>query len=243
MTSSAVAATVDDTLDNADNSTPFLTTHDPYERFNRVMFRFNDTLDKVVLKPVATLYTKVVPNPVSKGLSNFYNNIDTVPTVLNDILQANFYQATSDFWRLAINSTAGVLGFFDVASHLGLEYNKEDFGLTLARWGYKNSNYLVLPFMGPGTVRDQAGWMINYQYLSIYPYVYPIRTRYQIYFAGVVVHRAELLHYENVMEEAAIDKYTFVRDAYLQRRNYQIQRNEELADPYLDKSNTNKAGE
>jgi len=219
------------------------TQQDPYERFNRVMFNFNDKVDGAILRPVATIYIKVVPKPVSKALSNFYNNFDTIPTILNDLLQANFYQATSDFWRLTINSTAGILGFFDVASSLGLEENKEDFGLTLARWGYTNSNYLVLPFLGPGTVRDQMGWMINYEYLSLYPYIYPIHTRYQIYFTGVVVRRAELLRYQTVLEQAAIDKYVFIRDAYMQRRNYQIERNKELSDPYLEKEASPAASE
>src|SRR5689334_22527099 len=100
---------------------------DPYEKFNRAMFKVNEVFDAVLMKPIATLYVKIVPKPLSKGLSNFYSNIDTIPTVLNDVLQANFYQATSDFWRLAINSTAGLLGFVDVASTIGLEPNKEDF--------------------------------------------------------------------------------------------------------------------
>lgn len=216
---------------------------DPYEKFNRAMFKFNDVLDKAILIPIATLYVKIVPKPVSKGLSNFYNNFETVSTVLNDVLQANFYQATSDFWRLIINSTVGVLGFFDVATNLGLEYNKEDFGLTLAHWGYKNSNYLVLPFLGPGTVRDQVGWMINYEYLSLYPYIDPTSARYEIYAGSVIVRRAELLRYQNVFEQAALDKYVFVRDAYLQRRNYQIERNKQLNDPYLEKDQPSNATE
>ncbi len=109
---------------------------DPYEKFNRVMYHFNDLLDVVILKPIATLYVKIVPKPVVKGITNIYANIDTVPTVINDVLQGNLYQATSDTWRFAINSTAGLLGFFDLAVDMGLEPNKEDFGLTLARWGY-----------------------------------------------------------------------------------------------------------
>lgn len=207
---------------------------DPYEGFNRKMFAFNEEIDKIIFKPVATLYIKIIPKPLSKCLSNFFNNIDTVPTLINDVLQGNFYQATSDAWRLGINTTVGLIGFFDVASQIGLEPNKEDFGLTLAHWGYKNSNYLVLPFLGPGTVRDQLGWAINYQYMTIYPYIYPIHSRYQLYFGGIVVRRAEYLHYQNVFEQAALDPYTFIRDAYLQRRNYLIERNKELGNPYID---------
>jgi phospholipid-binding lipoprotein MlaA len=219
---------------NTDNNA---NNNDPYERFNRVMFQFNYVFDIFILKPAATLYIKLVPKPLSKGISHFYDNIDTIPTIANDLLQANFYQATSDTWRLAINSTIGLLGFFDFASDMGLEPNKEDFGLTLAQWGYRNSNYLVLPFFGPGTTRDQISWLINYQLFTIYPYIYPVAERYQLYFTGIGVKRAELLRYQNVLAQASFDDYTFVRDAFMQRRAYQIERNAELNDPYLEKNN------
>lgn len=216
------------------------TNNDPYERFNRVMFQFNEVVDKLVLRPLATLFIKIVPKPITKGMGNIYNNIDTVPTVANDLLQANFYQGTSDAWRLAINSTIGIAGFFDVASNIGLEPNKEDFGLTLAQWGYRDSHYLVLPLLGPGTVRDQIGWPLNYQFLSIYPHIHPIEARYELYLTGIVVKRAELLRYEGVLEQASLDDYTFIRDAYMQRRAYQMERNAELNDPYLEKNNNSE---
>jgi phospholipid-binding lipoprotein MlaA len=211
--------------------------NDPYEHFNRAMFQFNEVVDTLLLRPAATLYIKIIPKPLSKGLSNFYNNIDTIPTVANDLLQANFYQGTGDAWRLAINSSIGILGFFDVASNMGLEPNKEDFGLTLAQWGYRNSNYLVLPFLGPGTVRDQVAWPINYVFLTIYPHIYPVSQRNALYLSGLVVKRAELLRYQDVLSEASLDDYTFIRDAYMQRRAYQLERNAELNDPYLEKNN------
>lgn len=209
-------------------------SQDPYERFNRDMFKFNDFLDTYFLKPVATVYNKIVPKPLAKGLSNVYSNIDNVPTIINDVLQGNFYQATSDTWRLAINTTIGIGGFFDPASHIGLEPNSEDFGLTLAQWGYTKSNYLVLPFIGPTTVRDGISYPINYYYMSIYPLIKPTRDEYYLYFGGVIVRRAELLSYENFMQQAAIDKYVFIRDAYLQHRNYMIERNSQLGNPYTD---------
>lgn len=211
--------------------------NDPYEHFNRVMFQFNEVADTLVLRPIATLYIKLIPKPLSKGLSNFYNNIDTIPTVANDLLQANFYQGTSDAWRLTINSSVGILGFFDWASEMGLEPNKEDFGLTLAQWGYRNSNYLVLPFLGPGTVRDQVGWPINYLFFTIYPYIYPVAERNKLYLSGQVVKRAELLRYQSVLEQASLDDYTFIRDAYMQHRAYQLERNAELNDPYFENNN------
>lgn len=210
---------------------------DPYEPFNRVMFTFNDYFDRFVLKPVATVYNKITPKPLAKGFSNFFNNIDTIPTVINDVLQGNLYQATSDAWRLAINSTIGILGFFDVAERMGLEPNSEDFGLTLAQWGYKNSNYLVLPFMGPGTVRDSTiGFPVNYYYMSLYPYIRPINLQYRLYFANIIVKRADLLRYQSVMEQVSIDKYVFMRNAYMQHRAYLIERNKQLGNPYLDKN-------
>jgi phospholipid-binding lipoprotein MlaA len=212
---------------------------DPYESFNRVMYNFNDFVDNCCLKPVANLYLKIVPKPVVKGISNVFANIDTIPTVANDVLQANFYQATSDFWRLAINSTFGIVGIFDIATDVGLEPNKEDFGLTLARWGYTNSNYLVLPFFGPSTVRDGLGIPVDYYSFSLYPYVNPVSQRYWIYGVGVVSRRADLLKFQDVMEQAAVDKYVFLRDAYMQRRNYLMQRNKELGDPYLEKNDKN----
>jgi phospholipid-binding lipoprotein MlaA len=210
---------------------------DPYESFNRVMYNFNDFMDNAILRPVANFYLKVVPKPFVKGISNFYSNIDTVPTVINDVLQANFYQATSDFWRLTINSTVGIVGFFDVATDVGLEPNKEDFGLTLARWGYTKSNYLVLPFFGPSTLRDGIGIPVDYYAFSIYPHIHPLITRYEIYGVGIVSRRADLLRFQNVFDQAAVDKYVFLRDAYMQRRSYLIQRNKELGDPYLEKNN------
>lgn len=209
---------------------------DPYEPFNRKMYQFNDFIDTYALKPIANLYLKVVPKPVVKGISNIYSNIDTVPTVINDVLQVNFYQASSDFWRLAVNSTVGIAGFFDVATSIGLEPNKEDFGLTLARWGYTSSNYLVLPFFGPSTIRDGIGIPVDYYGFSIYPYITPVSQRYQLYGLGIVSHRADLLKFQQLFEQASLDKYVFLRDAYLQRRNYLIQRNKELGDPYLEKN-------
>lgn len=209
---------------------------DPYEKFNRVMYGFNQVFDTVILKPVSQLYIKIIPKPLSKGIGNFFNNIDNIPTVINDVLQANFYQATSDSWRFAINSTVGLLGFFDVASMIGLEPNSEDLGLTLARWGYKNSNYLVVPFLGPSTVRDALAWPVNYYYFTVYPYIYPVRARYALYSLGVVSRRADLLRFQGVFAQAAVDKYTFMRDAYMQRRAYLIERNEQLGDPYLEKN-------
>lgn len=213
-------------------------SQDPFECINRVFFKFNDIMDTYILKPVCEVYDKIIPKPLAKGFTNFFNNIDTVPTILNDLLQGNFYQATSDTWRLAFNSTVGLLGFIDVASCIGLEPNSEDFGLTMAQWGWKDSYYIVVPFFGPSTIRDAAGWPVNYYFLSVYPYIRSANDRYKLYLLSLIVRRSELLHYESLLQQVAIDKYVFMRDAYLQHRNYLIDRNKELGDPYL--SNNNK---
>ena len=210
------------------------TNPDPLETFNRAMFHFNDIMDTVILKPVARAYNTVLPKPVVKGIGNFFSNIDTLPTVANDVLQGNFYQAANDAWRLGVNTTVGILGFFDVATQMGLEPNKEDFGLTLARWGWENSTYIVLPFFGPSTIRDGIGLPVDYYYLSVYPHIHPTSTRYVIYGVGVVSRRADLLRFDNVFEEVALDKYVFLRDAYFQRRAYLMERNKELSDPYME---------
>ena len=198
---------------------------DPLEIFNRAMYHFNDIIDQVALKPAATLYNYIIPKPLAKGFSNFFANIDTIPTVINDVLQLNFRQTANDAWRLVINSTVGIAGFFDVACHIGLKPNVQDLGLTFARWGWENCTYLVIPFLGPTTIRDGIAWPINYQYMTIYPRIYPVNTRYAIYGLSLVVKRADLLHFQNVFEQASLDKYVFMRDAYLQRRHYLIERN------------------
>lgn len=213
---------------------------DPLEKFNRVMYNFNDFFDHAVLKPVATLYSTIVPKPLCKGISNAFSNINNVPTIINDLLQFNFYQTASDSWRLAINTTVGIGGLFDFAKDMGLERNSEDFGLTLAHWGYKNSTYLVVPFLGPSTIRDAVAWPINYYYFTIYPRIHPQRLRYALYGLDVVSMRADLLRYQDVMDQAAIDKYVFMRNAYLQNRAYKIERNKQLGDPYMNKDNLEK---
>jgi phospholipid-binding lipoprotein MlaA len=201
-------------------------SQDPYESFNRAMYHFNDQLDQFILKPVATIYNKMTPKPLNKGIANFFNNLDTLPTIANDLLQAKFHQAANDLWRLAINSTIGIIGFFDIATTMKLKRHQEDFGLTLARWGYKQSRYLVLPFFGPSTIRDGIGIPVDYFVFSIYPYIQPDTTRYGLYALGVVSRRAQLLQYQPVFDEAALDRYVFMRDAYLQRRAHQMEQNE-----------------
>jgi phospholipid-binding lipoprotein MlaA len=199
---------------------------DPYENFNRHAFKLNQTLDKVFFKPVATVYKTIVPRPVTKGVGNFFSNLEQVPTIINDLLQANFYAATSDTWRFVINTTIGIGGFVDVASHMDLPAHSQDFGLTLAKWGYRSSAYLVVPILGPRTIRDTVAWPINYGVFSVYPYINDIAWRNGLTAGSFVNARAQLLEFDQTIKQASFDPYVFQRNAYLQRRNYLIQQNE-----------------
>ncbi|OGT58334.1 MAG: hypothetical protein A3F14_03450 [Gammaproteobacteria bacterium RIFCSPHIGHO2_12_FULL_43_28] len=208
---------------------PPVMVSDPFERFNRAMFSFNEAADKVVLKPVATLYSNIIPKPLQKGVHNFFVNIRTVPTIANDLLQFNFYQATNDIWRFGLNTTVGLGGLVDVASCVRLKPYENDFGLTLAKWGYKNSNYLVVPFWGPNTFRDAIDLPVDYFAFSVYPYIHPRSTRYAVYGVGVVDRRVQALKFQGLLDEAALDKYVFFRNAYMQQRAYEIEKNQHLS--------------
>jgi phospholipid-binding lipoprotein MlaA len=194
---------------------------DPYESFNRKVYQFNLTADKAVLKPAATVYKTLVPGFVRKGINNAFNNLDMVPSVANDILQAEGKSAIKDTWRFAINSTLGVGGLFDVAQTMGLPAHYNDLGLTFAKWGDKKSPYLVLPLLGPSTLRDGSGMLFQFTLWS--PYVYMNNDALAYGLAGLryIDLRTQLLDSERLMDEA-LDKYSFIRDAYLQHRTYQI---------------------
>lgn len=209
--------------EEVENALPLETHNDPYEGFNRAMFVFNDKLDIYFLKPLATLYNAVIPKPLNQGINNFFVNLNLLPTIANDILQFHFQRMLNDTWRFGINSTIGVAGLFDVGSRIGLKYHHNDFGLTLATWGWGHSNYLVLPFFGPRTVRDMFEVPVDYYAFSVYPYIHSATISYSLYGLSVMDQRAQLLQYQPLFEEAAIDKYVFIRNAYLQRRTFEIE--------------------
>ncbi|WP_298623343.1 VacJ family lipoprotein [uncultured Legionella sp.] len=194
---------------------------DPYESFNRKVHNFNMAIDATLLKPPAKLYVTVVPAVVRKGVNNAFNNLDMLPTIANDILQAKGKWAIRDTWRFTINSTLGVAGIFDVASKFGLPPHYNDLGLTFAKWGDKNSPYLVIPFIGPSTIRDGTGWLFQFALWS--PYVYMDNDALAFGLIGLryLDLRSQLFETERLMNEA-LDKYSFIRDAYLQHRNYLI---------------------
>lgn len=232
-------ASIDNT-DSDEDETNY--NKDPLEKFNRTMFTFNDKLDIYLFKPVAELYNAIIPIPLNKGIHNFFNNLGEVPTIINDLLQLNMYQMSKDVARLGINSTMGIGGLFDMATRMNLPYFQNDFGLTLAAWGYKDSNYLVLPFLGSNTIRDGLiGIPVDYFEFTVYPYIEPPARRFQLLTLFVVDHRANLLQFEPVLEEAAIDKYVFMRNAYMQHRAFQIEQLKHLG--YKDRKNNAPAGE
>lgn len=201
---------------------------DPFEKTNRIIFNLNDVIDRVFLKPVAILYNKIIPRPLNQGINNIFNNLDTIPTIANDFLQLHWYQMLNDVWRFGINSTIGLGGLIDVGSRMNLNAYENDFGLTLARYGWRQSTYIVWPLFGPSSIRDGIEIPTDYYLFSIYPLIKPTATRLGLYGLGVVDRRAQLLQFQPVFEEAALDKYVFMRNAYLQRRNHQIETNKKL---------------
>jgi len=197
--------------------------HDPLEGFNRAMFAVNEGLDMVIVKPVAQVYDFAVPLPAKAGVGDFFGNIADVRNVLNNTLQGKLADAGNDLGRLLINSTIGIFGLFDVASELGLEKHDEDFGQTLAVWGWDDSSFLFWPLLGPRTVRDTGGWVVDvYTDPTWYTLNKSVAARNSLVALRFVDVRASLLPTDKVVEEAALDKYAYVRDAYLQRRRNQI---------------------
>lgn len=190
--------------------------YDPLESVNRPIYQFNVAADRVFLKPVAKAYRAVTPQFVQTGVHNFYENIDDVFTVINGALQGKAKQAGSDTLRVLLNTTVGVVGLVDVASHVGLEKHDEDVGQTLGYWGVGSGAYIMLPFMGPSTVRDMAHFPLRFALSPIGEVEY-IPLRNTLYGLSLVDTRAQLLDYDALLDDA-FDPYAFVRDSYLQQR-------------------------
>lgn len=196
--------------------------HDPFEQVNRSVYRFNDALDRNLVKPVAEVYDNVVPGFVSTGVGNFFSNLDDVLVLVNNLLQAKPGHAVSDLSRLVWNTTAGLFGLIDVATPMGLPKHNEDFGQTLGYWGISSGPYLVLPFLGPSTVRDGVGRGMGLYY-SPWRELTPDHATYWSGMAlNAVDTRARLLKATNLLEQAALDRYVFTREAYLQHRRNMI---------------------
>jgi len=190
---------------------------DPLEPFNRAVFAFNDTVDTAVIKPVAKGYRRVVPGILRTGISNFFSNLEDVWISVNDVLQGKFQQGVDDFGRVLFNSTFGIAGIFDFASELGFQKHNEDFGQTLGWWGVGSGAYLVLPILGPSTIRDGFGLLLDTQADLVF-YIDGVPVHNSLYGTRAISNRANLLDASSVIEQAALDKYTFVREAWLQRR-------------------------
>jgi phospholipid-binding lipoprotein MlaA len=190
---------------------------DPLESFNRQVFAFNEGLDNLLLKPLAEVYDKVLPVPVQDCLSNGFSNLREPSNALNNLLQGKGSDAVNDVCRFAVNTTVGLLGCFDVATRMGLERHREDFGQTLGVWGLGDGPYLVLPLFGPSSIRDGVGLGVE-TVLDVNFWIENVKVRNIIFGVRTVSFRHELLKADDLIAGAALDKYTFIRDGYLQRR-------------------------
>lgn len=188
---------------------------DPLEPFNRKMYKFNDAVDKAILKPVAKGYQTIVPAPGKIMVRNFFSNLDDIVVTINDLLQLKFAQAASDGTRVLFNSTFGILGLMNITDRL--EKHNEDFGQTLGYWGVSSGPYIVLPFFGPRNIRDSFGLYAD-SYFNPIRLIPDIPTRNELYVTRTVSLRAGLLDQEKLLYDAAIDDYAFIRGAYMQQR-------------------------
>ena len=198
---------------------PAFADDDRFENLNRKVFYVNDRLDHYALRPAAVTYKKLMPNPLEKGVENIFSNLDEVTNVLNDLLQGKFSQAAHDSGRFLLNTTIGIGGIFDVAKRAGLNKSDgEDFGQTLAVWGVGEGPYLMLPLIGPSTLRDAPSKFVD-SITSPFSYVDDVRTRNTARGVDLLAKRAGLLEVDGVISG---DKYLFVRDIYFQRSRYLI---------------------
>lgn len=199
---------------------------DPLEGINRGIYKFNDVADKAVIKPVAKGYKAIAPTPVRTGINNFFSNLRTITSVFNNLLQFKFANAFSEAGRFVINTTFGVAGFIDVAGMDKIPVHKEDFGQTLGHWGVGTGAYLVLPLFGPSTVRDAGGLVVDTATTDPITYTHnigEIRLHNQLRAAQFIDKRTELLDASDIVDEASLDPYAFMRDAYLQHRASAVQ--------------------
>jgi phospholipid-binding lipoprotein MlaA len=194
---------------------------DPWERYNRGTHEFNDSLDRNVFKPIAEAYAESVPEFAQEGVVNFYENLQDVGTGLNNLLQGKALEGAQDLARFAVNTVMGIGGLWDVATPMGLEKRREDFGQTLGWWGVPSGPYFVIPFLGPSTLRDAPARFVdpNFAYNR---QISDVAVRNGMFVLDTVRTRAGLLKTEKILDEAALDRYAFVRDAWMQRRRNQV---------------------
>ena len=215
----------------------YTSDNDPLEPMNRAIFGFNEVIDDNILEPVAKGYRYVTPDPVERSVSNFFNNLGEINTIINSALQMKIDKTITSSSRLAINSTVGVLGLFDVATSLGIQREREDFGQTLGYYGISSGPYLVLPFFGPSSFRDAPGF---YADVMMEKSISPVYTelhheeRQAIQATNVIDTRANLLKATKILDTAAKDKYIFLRESYLQRRAKLVTDGKDVQDFEID---------
>lgn len=192
--------------------------YDPLEPLNRAIFTFNEAVDNAIVLPIAKGYRAITPSFVQTGVRNFFSNLEDVRVMTNNLLQAKIQAGTSDFMRIAINSTFGLLGLLDVASEMGLRKHNEDFGQTLGRWGLDSGPYLVLPLLGPSSLRDSTGRFVDLQYLDPVRHMEGVGPRNRTNALRVISNRTDLIEAKAAVDMAALDGYEFTRDFYLERR-------------------------
>ncbi|MGD8789109.1 MAG: VacJ family lipoprotein [Burkholderiales bacterium] len=195
---------------------------DPFESANRKVYAFNKSVDNAVLKPVAKGYVKILPSPARGAISNFFRNLGVVVTLFNDVLQLKVKEVPVDIMRFSTNLVFGMGGLIDIATYARIPYNQEDFGQTLGYWGFNSGPYLVLPFFGPSDVRDGLGLPVDIYVSPIYDTIGDEGVRWGLLALYVVDTRANLFTAESFVQLAALDEYSFVRDTYLQRREYLV---------------------
>jgi phospholipid-binding lipoprotein MlaA len=207
---------------------------DPLEGFNRPVFKMNMAFDATVLQPPARLYILIIPAQVRSGINNVYLNIATLPTIANDILQLQGKHTINDIGRFVLNSTLGLGGIGDVATNLGVPIHKNDFGLTLAHWGNTTTPYVVIPFMGPSTLRDSMSLLVDYTFFSPYPF---IANGILINILGLryIDLRSQMMDNIKLVNES-MDPYTMMKDAYLQYRQHLIAQNNHEIESQTDQS-------
>lgn len=202
-------------------SLPNPTSRDPFEPFNRGVMKFNETLDAALLKPAAMAYKQAVPPLVRTGVSNFFGNMGDLWSAVNSALQFKFQDSVENFMRFNVNTFFGLGGILDVASELSIERHREDFGQTLGRWGVPAGPYLMLPLLGPSTLRDALALSIDRKGDLIYQF-HQANEQFALYSLRILDVRSNLLRLGSMLDEVALDKYTFTRDAFLQKRRADI---------------------
>jgi phospholipid-binding lipoprotein MlaA len=215
---------------------------DPWEPFNRGVYKFNDALDRAIVKPVTKGYVRVVPSPIRTGVTNFFANLQTPTVMINDALQGKFLAAGNDLGRFLLNSTVGLAGILDPATPAGLARNEEDFGQTLGHWGVHAGPFVELPILGPSDVRDTASRVVD-TYTNPRQYIKNTYVSYGLYLPYLIDKRASLLPLDETLQNV-YDPYAFIRDAYLQRRAYLVSdgksNDEPLVDPEADNPDADK---